>query len=173
LQHSNNKVFLHPGEFCFSEKQSHIHTLLGSCISITLWHPKLLIGGMCHFTLPKHPGAKRPTAKEMDGRYADDVIEMFRQETAKHGTKLTEYQAKIFGGGNMMKSKGQNTEDSIGTKNATAAMMLLMNENVDILVAHVGEFGHRRIVFDTNSGNVWVRHVDNDGTRRESINGKV
>lgn len=98
---------------------------------------------------------------------------IFQQEALKHGTKLTEYEAKIFGGGNMMKSKGQNIEDSIGTKNATAAMTLLMKENINILVAHVGEFGHRRIVFDTSSGSVWVRHTDDDGTRRESINGKV
>ncbi len=172
MQHSNNKIFLHPGEFCFTKKQSHIHTHLGSCISITLWHPRLLLGGMCHFTLPRYPGV-RSTERERDGRYADDVMYMFQQEALKYGTKLTEYEAKIFGGGNMMKSKGQNTEDSIGTKNATAAMTLLMSENIDILVAHVGEFGHRRIVFDTNSGNVWVRHIDNDGTRRESINGKV
>ncbi len=172
MEHSNNKVFLHPGEFCFTKNQSHIHTLLGSCISITLWHPKLHIGGMCHFTLPKYPGA-RTEDRERDGRYADDVMFMFQREVIKNRTKLTEYEAKIFGGGNMMKTKGQNTEDSIGTKNATAAMTLLMKENVDILVAHVGEFGHRRIVFDTGSGNVWVRHIDNDGTRRESINGKV
>ncbi len=127
---------------------------------------------MCHFTLPKYPGA-RSDERKRDGRYADDVMFIFQQEASKLGTKLTEYEAKIFGGGNMMKSKGQNTEDSIGTKNATAAMTLLMKENINILIAHVGEFGHRRIVFDTNSGSVWVRHIDNDGTRRESINGKV
>ncbi len=172
MQHSNNKVFLHPGEFCFTGDKSHVHTLLGSCISITIWHPKLHIGGMCHFTLPKHPGSKEGKTK-LDGRYADDVMCMFRDEASKNRTKLTEYEAKIFGGGNMMKSKGQNIDDSIGTKNATAAMTLLMGEGVDILVAHVGEFGHRRLVFDTGSGNVWVRHIDNNGTRLESINGKV
>lgn len=172
MRHENNKVFLHPGEFYFSDDSSHVHTILGSCISITLWHPELHIGGMCHFTLPMFPGV-RNADREMDGRYADDVMHMFRRESSKYGTKLTEYHAKIFGGGNMIKSKGENTEYSIGTKNATAAMTLLMGDNIDILVAHVGEFGHRRIVFDTNTGDVWVRHVGNDGFRHKSINGKV
>lgn len=172
MQHATNKVFLHPGEFCFTKESSHIHTLLGSCISITLWHPELHIGGMCHFTLPKNP-MKSSTEKKVDGRYADDVMLMFKRETLKYGTKLTEYEAKIFGGGNMMKSEGQNVEDSIGSKNAAAAMNLLMQENVAILVAHVGEFGHRRLVFDTGSGDVWVRHIEKGGVRRESINGKV
>ena len=172
MKHADNKVFLHPGEFCFLNKAAHVHTILGSCISITLWHPELHIGGMCHFTLPKHPMKKNDEGK-LDGRYADDVIKMFKQEVAKYDTKLTEYEAKIFGGGNMMKSEGQNIEDSIGAKNAAAAMQLLMTENIAIQVAHVGEFGHRRIVFDVNSGDVWVRHTEASGVRMESINGKV
>ena len=172
MQHSDNKVFIHPGEFHFTKKPSHIHTLLGSCISITLWHPELQIGGMCHFTLPKFPG-KSSSTRKLDGRYADDVMQMFRQQASKYGTKLTEYEAKIFGGGNMMKSRGQNIDDSIGSKNASKAMILLMDEKVDILVAHVGEFGHRRLVFDTCSGQVWVRHTENDGVRLASISGKI
>lgn len=172
MKHADKKIFLHPGEFCFLNNAAHVHTILGSCISITLWHSELRIGGMCHFTLPKHPLKKNETAK-LDGRYADDVMKMFKQGAIKHDTKLMEYEAKIFGGGNMMKSEGQNIEDSIGTKNAAAAMQLLMAENIAIQVAHVGEFGHRRIVFDINSGDVWVRHTEANGTRRESINGKV
>lgn len=39
-------------------------------------------------------------------------------------------------------------------------MELLMTENINILVAHVGEFGYTRLVFDTDSGHVWVRHTD-------------
>lgn len=116
---------------------------------------------MCHFTLPRFPG-KRSDTRKLDGRYADDVMRMFKKEISRYGTQINDYEAKIFGGGNMMKSKGQNIDDTIGSKNATTAMELLMNENVNILVAHVGEFGHRRLVFDTASGSVWVRHTDNN-----------
>jgi len=172
LNHADKKIFLHPGDFCFTKQGVHIHTILGSCISITLWHPRLHIGGMCHFTLPTYIGVPVED-RQLDGRYADDVIQMFRQEAAMHKTKLPEYEAKIFGGGNMIRYKGQNTEDTVGTKNASASMRLLMQENVDILVAHVGEFGHRRIVFDVNTGEVWVRHVDNTGARVPGISGRV
>jgi len=172
FKHSDNKVFLHPGEFCFLNSAAHIHTILGSCISITLWHPELHIGGMCHFTLPKHP-LKGNNKGKLDGRYADDVIKMFKREVINHRTQITDYEAKIFGGGNMIKTEGQNIEDSIGTKNAAAAMQLLMEENIAIHVAHVGEFGHRRIVFDVSSGDVWVRHTEANGARVSSINGRV
>ena len=172
MQHAEKKVFLHPGDFCFTDSRTHIHTLLGSCISITLWHPVLKVGGMCHFTLPKYPG-RDPGNRELDGRYADDVIMMFKREARQHGTRLTDYEAKIFGGGNMIRNRDQNIENSIGTKNATAAMTLLMEEGVDILVAHVGEFGHRRLVFDVATGDVWVRHTDNDGGDTGIVDGRV
>ena len=172
MQHAEKKVFLHPGDFCFTRGNTHIHTLLGSCISITLWHPELRVGGMCHFTLPKYPG-KDMAGRELDGRYADDVMTLFKHAVKKNRTDIKEYEAKIFGGGNMMRDKTQNIEDSIGTKNATAAMNLLMQEEVPILVAHVGEFGHRRLVFDVDSGNVWVRHTDNDKGHTGIVDGKV
>jgi len=172
MRHADHKVFLHPGDFCFTEGNTHIHTLLGSCISITLWHPRYKIGGMCHFTLPRFPGREQ-SDRTLDGRYADDVMQLFKHEMGKRGTVITDYEAKIFGGGNMMRDRSQNIENSIGTKNATAAMNLLMAEHVDILVAHVGEFGHRRLVFDINSGSVWVRHTDNDTGQTGIVDGKV
>lgn len=172
MKHAQQKTFLHPGDFCFTDQRIHIHTLLGSCVSITLWHPGLKIGGMCHFMLPKYSGKHNPGRKP-DGRYAEDVIKLFKSDVEKFGTSLQEYDAKIFGGGNMMKSEDEDIDDSIGTKNAATAMKLLMQEKVNILVAHVGEFGHRRIVFDVVTGDVWVRHVEKGGVRPDSINGKI
>ncbi len=163
LKYDGKKVVLHPGDIFFTREKLQIHTLLGSCIAITLWHPKLLVGGMCHFTLPKYTGVRSVGAK-LDGRYAEDVIKIFKQEMAKYNTNITEYEAKIFGGGNMMRDKGENIDDTIGTKNAACAMQLLMAEGAAILVAAVGEFGHRRIVFDVKNGEVWVRHIKKESS---------
>ncbi len=170
LRHVDNKIFLHPGEFHFTDQQVHLHTLLGSCISITLWHPDLKIGRMCHFKLPTNPAGPK-TNVMLNGNYADDAMKMFSRDAQRYGTRLTEYQAKIFGGGNMMSADGERTHNAIGERNAAAAMQLLMQEEVNIMVAHVGEFGHRRIVFDVGTGEVWVRHVDNNGKRSASMSG--
>ncbi len=164
MRHGKEKIFLYPGEFSFGGPGVHIHTLLGSCISITLWHPQKKIGGMCHFTLPNHP-KEGSSSREPNGRYAEGAMALFRRAVAKQKTGITEYQAKIFGGGNMMRGADQNVDDTIGTKNTTAAIQLLGQEGVEILVAHVGEFGHRRIVFDITTGAVWVKY--------QSTNSKV
>ena len=52
-------------------------TLLGSCVSISLWHPRRKIGGMCHYMLPSRGGCE---ASAPDGRYADEVIALMLQE---------------------------------------------------------------------------------------------
>jgi chemotaxis protein CheD len=172
FHHVDKKVFIHPGEVFFSDVPAHVHTLLGSCISITLWHPELRIGGMCHFTLPCAP-SYHERRDELDGRYADDVMKIFKFEATKRRTTLGEYQAKIFGGGNMIRSAGDCVENTVGTKNAAAAMRLLVEEEVEVKVAHVGEFGHRRIVFDVNSGEVWVRHIEKEDKKKTALNGVI
>lgn len=168
----SHSTFLKPGEFAFASPGARIHTLLGSCVSITLWHPRLRIGGMCHFTLPSR-SKHSSLAGGPDGRYADEAMELFRRAAVRYSTRLTAYQAKIFGGGNLIRDNGEPVDDSIGSRNVTAAMQLLLQEGIEILVAHVGEFGHRRIVFDISTGDVWVRYQPTQGKRPASLSGRV
>jgi chemotaxis receptor (MCP) glutamine deamidase CheD len=119
--------------------------------------------------VPFHP-AKAPGQKVKRKRPGRALCQ---HEARRYGTTIQDYEAKIFGGGNMIRSEGQDIDDSIGTKNSVAAMQLLMQENVNILVAHVGEFGHRRIVFDSGTGEVWVRHIAKGAQRINSINGVI
>ncbi len=169
MEQAEQKVFLHPGDIHFGSAGTHVHTLLGSCIAITLWHPQRKLGGMCHFVLPARP---QPTNNASpDGRYADEAIELFKRSALAHGTQLKDYQAKIFGGGDMSQLRGGNGDDTVGERNAEAAFNLLMQEGVLIMVADVGETGARRVVYDISNGDVWVRHQLINGKQPSSING--
>jgi chemotaxis protein CheD len=152
--------FINPGGFFFSGSNAQIHTILGSCIAITLWHPTLHIGGMCHFVLPgrRTPKGVIRADSKLNGRYSDAAMALFEIEANKRGTKLKEYQAKIFGGSNMLANSTLKEDELIGTRNTEAALKHLSERGIDLLVAHVGETGHRRIVFDVETGDVWVRH---------------
>lgn len=169
-KHAQQKVFLHPGEFYFGDAGVHIHTLLGSCVSISLWHPKLHIGGLCHFVLPKR-ALGNPNSSELDGRYGDEAMEMFRHAIQARGTTFEQYQGKIFGGSNMLGKTSVAEDELIGMRNAEAAIQMLMAENVEILVVHVGETGHRRIFMDTSTGDVFVRHEAMDGHLLKGVSG--
>lgn len=157
MENGTRKVFLHPGDFVFGEPGTHIHTVLGSCIAICLWHPVLHIGGMCHFVLPAR--AKNENRDlEPNGRYGDEAMELFDLALKLHQTEYSDYQAKIFGGANMFGRKGGAKDALIGERNAEKAMQLVMERNSEIQVVHVGEQGHRRIVMDVGSGDVWVKY---------------
>ncbi len=161
MQHGIRKVFLHPGDFVFAEPGTHVHTILGSCIAICLWHPILRIGGMCHFVLPFRPKIE-PAPAELDGRYGEEAMKMFDMALKLHHTTYKEYQAKIFGGANMFGRAVSLTDALIGEKNADKAMQLCMNRKAEITVVHVGEQGHRRIVMDVGTGDVWVKYQPNN-----------
>src|SRR5690242_12661253 len=91
-------VVLEPGQFHFAGSELRIGTLLGSCVAITMWHPRIRIGGMCHYLLPSRR-TTRPDQEELDGRYADEAVELFMREIQEAGTFAEDYQAKLFGGG--------------------------------------------------------------------------
>lgn len=173
MHHGKRKIFLYPGDFVFGEAGTHVHTVLGSCIAICLWHPLLHIGGMCHFVLPFKPKAEKPSS-DLDGRYGDEAMQLFDLALKLHQTTYNEYQAKIFGGANMFGKKLNSEEDLIGEKNAAKAMQLLIERKMEISVVHVGEEGHRRIVLDIGSGDVWVKHhLEGNPISMQSQSGKI
>jgi len=173
MRHGKENVFLHPGEFRFGNSDLHLHTLLGSCVSITLWHPHLQIGGMCHFVLPKRCQRHVADAKSPDGRYGEEAMQLFMRAADEHHTSIHEYRAKVFGGSNMLGWASQK-DNHIGAKNAATAFKLLALSGAEIAFAHVGDTCHRRLMFDVESGEVWMRHkalIEGDSLFLKRANG--
>lgn len=150
-------IFLQPGEIYFGDKDTRIRTILGSCVSITLWHPRLCVGGMCHYMLP----TRRTRAKtDLDGKYADEAIELLVRDLRARGTTPRDYQVKIFGGGLMFpdRPKRHQAED-VGYQNLSVAETLVEKHGFSVKAKNLGGVGHRNVIFDVWSGDVWVRHV--------------
>lgn len=149
-------IFLQPGEVYFGDRGTRIRTVLGSCVSITFWHPRLLLGGMCHFMLPERNG---DAAGQPDGRYADEAINLLADEMRAAGTRMSDYQAKLFGGGRMFPLAAGNGALDIGNRNIEMGRRLLRRHGIEPVREHLAGMGHRSIVFDVASGDVWVRHM--------------
>lgn len=151
------EVFLHPGDYYFGDRHTRISTVLGSCVSMTFWHPQLLVGGMCHYMLPES-GRAYSTRTPSDGRYADRAVAMLLEEMETVGAPHKEYQVKLFGGGNMFPDVGNNKVTRLGAKNVQAARRLVQQHGFDCVAEHLGDSGHRKVIFEVWSGEVWVRH---------------
>ena len=154
------EVFLETGGFYFGGGRTRIRTLLGSCVAITLWHPKRLIGGMCHYLLPKV--ADGTTDDSVEGLYADRAVQMFMRELTKMGTTPNEYEVKVFGGGNMLRrpvgvESGRFPIRDIAGQNVSAARDLLAAAGFNIVKQDTGGAGSRQIILELWSGAVWLR----------------
>lgn len=151
-------IFLQPGEFYFGDEKTRIRTLLGSCVAITLWHPNLHIGGMCHYMLPKRPHNKSDAAEALDGRYAEDAIKLFLREISRARTRAAEYQVKLFGGGNMFAHGVKPVRHtSISETNVNFGRAAVVQCGFHLTTEDMGGSGHRNVILDLWSGDVWVR----------------
>jgi chemotaxis protein CheD len=151
------EIFLQPGEFFFGDKDIRIRTILGSCVAVVLWHPRYLIGGMCHYMLPGNRKIRR--GNELDGKYADDAMLLFMQELKKTGTQPQDYVVKMFGGGDQFPGKPKAAAMSVPARNVESGHQLLAYHGFTLNADHLGGSGHRNVVFDIWSGDAWVKHV--------------
>ena len=152
-RYAGSEVFLEPGDFHFGAAPLRIATLLGSCVTVTLWHPRRHIGGMCHIQMAQR--SPRSTGAAPDGRFAADAFQLFDQAIARHGTAPGDYVAKLFGGGHMFPERRGHIAD-IGGANIAAVRRLLAARGITPAVEHVGGAGHRKLIFDLASGEVWL-----------------
>ena len=146
-------IFLQPGDTYWGDRLTRIRTLLGSCVSIALWHPRLREGGMCHFMLPSR--TKPSTDGALDGRYAEEAMEMLVAEMKRVGSRPGEYEAKLFGGGSMFISA--EPEDAVGERNIRVARDLAAKHGLRVVSESLGGPFFWRLHLEMWSGNVWVR----------------
>jgi chemotaxis protein CheD len=154
------EVYLLPGEYFVGDARYRIRTVLGSCVSITLWHPRLRIGAMSHFLLSERDSEP---AVEPSGRYARDAMALMVAQLQERGVRVKECEAKVFGGGTMFPSIEAGQQPGIGHRNGVAAEKLLAEYGIPVVSESLFGVGHRHILFDVATGDVWVRQGETGG----------
>jgi chemotaxis protein CheD len=160
-------IFLQPGEFFVADAEYQMRTMLGSCVSITLWHPHKRIGAMSHFLLPTR-GISDHSAG-LDARYGDEAMELMVQDLRKEGVVVSQCQGKVFGGGNMFPDQRHSSAINVGLRNGEAALELLNRHGVPILSESLFGIGHRQIIFDIRNGDVWCHQVAPSNSGQEPV----
>lgn len=131
-----------------------LHTLLGSCVSIILWHPERRIGGMSHIILPEC--VRRNASPALDGRYCDGAISLFLDEIRRTGTRPMQYSTYLVGGGRMYNAPTLADGDTVGQRNILMARQQLKAAGFLIRAEDVGQDGYRKVELDLNTGAVNV-----------------
>jgi len=158
LRDPNTKThYLFPGTIFVHKDQHLVTTVLGSCVSVCIWHPKAQVGGINHYLLPLWNGEGLPTPKYGNIAIAR-LIEKVRR-IAGEGELI----AKVFGGASMW----SRTEGAlaVGERNVELAFKQLEEEKIKVISQDVwGEMG-RKVIFDTKTGSVLLRRNPNVAMR--------
>lgn len=151
-------VFLNPGDFYFHCPEPggaptvRLHTLLGSCVSVIVWHPERRCGGMSHIILPSR--SKPALAAGLDGRYGDEAVARMYLEVIRSGTLPLQFQVYLVGGGQMYATR--DAMFAVGARNVDAARTHLQQAGFPIRAEHVGLEHHRKVELDLVTGVVSV-----------------
>ncbi len=159
-------IYLNPGEYFVGDARYRIQTLLGSCVSIMLWHPTKRIGALSHFLLASH-GKTLPAAP--DARYGDDAMMLMLRDLNRLHVTPAECHGKIFGGGNMFPDYARKGVTNVGLLNGEAARRMLKSHGIRIVSENLFGDGHRKIIFDVKTGDVWIRQIDLDNINQSQL----
>ncbi len=85
-------VYLKPGEMHFSAEPAVVVTVLGSCLSVTMFCRRRKLGGICHGLLPKCGQQKKDCHGEcLEGfKYVDCSIRRMVQLFSRHKVRRSE-----------------------------------------------------------------------------------
>jgi chemotaxis protein CheD len=139
-----------PGEYFVHDQDLAITTTLGSCVAACLHDPGSGIGGMNHFMLPDSGDANA------GGRFGVFAMELLINELVKRGARRPALQAKVFGGGRVMKSLSSTL---IGDKNVAFVQQFLAQENIPVLGSDVLDVFPRKVCMFPRSGKVLCRRL--------------
>ena len=156
-------VHLKPGELYISDKPTAVSTILGSCVSITMFHRQLKLGAICHGLLPKCKHSKKrgchKTCKDLD-KYVDCAFIHMKQQFLTYSINHDEIEVKLFGGAEILlphdHTKGIIT---VGEKNIKVATQLINAEGFKIMASDTGGSSGRKLFFLPHTGEIYLKRL--------------
>ena len=141
------------GQIAVASESGTLRTLVGSCVSVALYDPRLHLAGLAHILLPESHG----TTKE-PGKFADTAItELLRQLNKLSKDKQPHWKAKIAGGAAMFPG---HEEVTVGTQNIAAVESMLRKNRIPIVAKACGGEQGRRVSIDVATGSMNVAYTN-------------
>lgn len=144
-----------PSNLFSSRTPYHVHTILGSCISVCLWDPQAKLGGINHFMLPFWSGE----AGSATPRYGNIAIERLIETLEQNGCHHPRMQAKIFGGATVLDNASNSDIMKVGQRNIEIADSVLNDYCIPILARCVGGNSGYKLIYKTYSGEALIKRI--------------
>jgi len=154
-------VYLTTGQLHISKSPTLVQTVLGSCVAVTMFHPVLKVGAICHALLPECTDRELCGSKCVHGfKFIDCAITCMAGQFNKYGSKHDDIEIKLFGGADMLQLKHNNsTAIAVGKQNIRTALQTIKTEGLRLLLSDVGGTQGRKILFNTYTGEVMLKRL--------------
>jgi chemotaxis protein CheD len=136
------------GQIATGDRSTQFTSVLGSCVAVVLWHPRLSLGAIAHVVLPQSHGQNG-----QPGKFADTAIPTMLEQLASMGCPKPGLVAKIAGGANMFRVGGPL---QIGDDNLAAIREILKRAGIPITAEDVGGTYGRKITFTCSTGEMLI-----------------
>jgi len=160
-------VKLLPGEFFVHDGDDLLlMTVLGSCVAACLVDRTAKLGGMNHFMLPDGGSA---------GRYGVYAMELLINEMMKRGARRERIEAKVFGGGQVMRNFSTM---NVGEQNVKFVEQFLAAERITIVSRDVLDICPRKVCLFPGSARALVKKLaaatsDTIATEESAFRGRL
>ncbi len=145
-----------PGEYYATSRDMVLVTVLGSCVAACLRDRVSGVGGMNHFMLPDCAQQDADSIVGLPTRYGTYAMEVLINQVLKMGAKRSNLEAKIFGGGNVLRGF---TVSNVGQKNSVFVKEFLALEKIPVVAEDLLDVYPRKVYFFPQTGRVLVRKL--------------
>lgn len=146
-----------PGEYYTTSRNMLMVTTLGSCVAACIRDNQTGIGGMNHFMLPDNNQDNSGWGNSST-RYGAYAMEMLINQLLKSGARRSNLEAKLFGGGAVIK---QMKTMNVGERNAKFGVEYLKMEGIPLVANDLLDIYPRKVYFFPQTGKVLVKKLYN------------
>ncbi len=146
-------TYVHPGQIAVSSSPGALATILGSCVAVCLYDPRLRLGGLNHYLLPNH-GA----APDFAGRYGPVAIAQLVNEMCLQGASIKRLQAHIVGGAAVL-AAFTGERQHLGLRNAQLAREMMAEYGIPVVSSDVGGNRGRKLLFAPREGTISIQVI--------------
>jgi chemotaxis protein CheD len=156
-------IMLMSGEYFATQNGQVLYTVVGSCIATCIYDKERKVAGMNHFLLPGMIRPDEMLSCEV-GRYGMFAMELLIGELIKLGARREGLEAKVFGGGNVLKFR--SSDGDVTKSNIRFAKKFLELEGIPTVKESLGGHDGRKILFFSDSNRVLMKRFDIEKERR-------
>ena len=164
------EIYLKPGEYYFGDQPAYVHTVLGSCVAVSIFHRHTGLAAICHAVQPEcgmMDACKNRCAQH--SRYVSCMVAAMVRSFFARRAVPADLAVKLFGGAAIIGDDDhRQKQPTVGAMNVAAARQVLQRNGLNLEAIQVGgDFG-RKIIFNTQTGVVLMKCYKHKKSRRST-----